>query len=528
MPDYRIAVYIRLSNADEETGSKKDESNSVVHQRMLLNRYLDQNADLASFPRTEFVDDGFSGTNTDRPSFQRMIRQVKQGEINLICVKDFSRFSRDYIEIGDYLECLFPFLRVRFISVNDGYDSYDYKGTTGGLDVVMRNIVYAAYSKDLSAKVRSAKTQRRKKGHYVDGQVPMGYRRDPADKHTLLIDEEAAAIIRRIFRMAAEGTGVTEIAKTLNEEGVPSPSQYRKLKGPKTRQDYGALDPKWSYSSVHEVLIRYSYTGALVADTKLRTAPCSKKFRKQPREKWFVKEGDHPAIISAEEYEKAQEIFKPMRKGKKDPKDYPLRSLVRCGSCGRIMKRRVKGYGFACRFRFDSENSDCLKTGFETERDLEGIVFRAIQMYIIGIEANEKDAQDFRSRKASSLQSLLEQLSSLQKREEHIKAGKLRQYESYAAGDITRDVYQRNKSSADEQLSAIHEEIGQCERSMAELEHRLPEEKSMEQELADRFKGQEELTNEMALAFIDAVYILPGSQVEIRWKFKDPLAENED
>ena len=528
MPDYRVAVYIRLSNADEETGSKKDESNSVVHQRMLLNRYLDQKEELKSCPRTEFVDDGFSGTNTDRPSFKRMIDQVKRGEINLICVKDFSRFSRDYIEIGDYLECLFPFLRVRFISVNDGYDSYDYKGTTGGLDVVMRNIVYAAYSKDLSAKVRSAKVQRRKKGHFVDGHVPMGYMRDPEDKHSLLIDEEAAAIIRRIFRMAAEGTGVTEIANALNEEGVPSPSQYRKLKGPQTHQDYGALDPKWSYSSLHVILKRYSYTGALVADTKLRTAPCSKHFRKQSREDWFVKENDQPAIISPEEYEKAQKIFKQMRKAKKTPKDYPLRSLVRCGGCGRIMKRRVKGYGFECRYRFDSEDSDCLKTGYETEKDLEEIVFNAIRMYIIGIEAAEKDARAFRSKKASGLQSLLDQLSSLQKREEHIKADKLRQYESYAAGVTAKDVYLRNKSSADEQLSAIREEIDQCERSMAELEHTLPEEKSMEQEVADRFKDQYELTNEMALAFIEAVYIQPGGQVEIRWKFKDPLEKNKD
>ena len=153
----------------------------------------------------------------------------------------------------------------------------------------------------------------------------MGYRRDPEDKHTLLVDEEAAEIIRRIFRMAAEGTGVTEIAKTLNEEGVPSPSQYRKLKGPKTRQDYGALDPKWSYSSVHEVLIRYSYTGALVADTKLRTAPCSKKFRKQPRENGSSKKAIIPRLSAQ----------KSMRKRRKSScrcvKEKRIRRTIRSG-----------------------------------------------------------------------------------------------------------------------------------------------------------------------------------------------------
>ena len=149
MNDVRIAIYIRLSMADEETGKSRDESNSIIHQRMLIHHFLDTHPTLSGYPRTEFVDDGFSGTNTDRPAFQRMIAMIKTGQYNLCITKDFSRFARDYIEMGDYLECLFPFLHVRYISINDGYDSDDYKGTTGGLDVVMRSIVYAAYSRDL-------------------------------------------------------------------------------------------------------------------------------------------------------------------------------------------------------------------------------------------------------------------------------------------------------------------------------------------------------------------------------------------
>ena len=152
MKEYNIAIYIRLSMADEETGSSKAESDSIVNQRSLISRYLDRHPALSRYKRTEFCDDGYTGTNTNRPAFTDMMKRIKDGEFNLICVKDFSRFSRDYIEIGDCLECLFPFLGVRFIPINDNYDSDDHKGTTGGLDVVMRNIVYAAYSKDLSVK----------------------------------------------------------------------------------------------------------------------------------------------------------------------------------------------------------------------------------------------------------------------------------------------------------------------------------------------------------------------------------------
>ncbi len=175
MKEYNIAIYIRLSIADEDAGTSKAESDSIGNQRSLINRFLDRHPALSKCPRSEFCDDGFTGTNTDRPAFTDMMKRVKKGEFNLICVKDFSRFSRDYIEIGDSLECQFPFLGVRFISVNDNYDSDNYVGTTGGLDVVMRNIVYAAYSKDLPMKTTTAKIQLMKQGKFVGGYAPYGY-----------------------------------------------------------------------------------------------------------------------------------------------------------------------------------------------------------------------------------------------------------------------------------------------------------------------------------------------------------------
>jgi DNA invertase Pin-like site-specific DNA recombinase len=212
-----IGKYIRLSQEDRDLMKKesKTESESISHQKALIQSYIDADKELQDAEQSEFFDDGYSGTNFDRPSFERLMERIKKGEINCVIVKDFSRFGRNYIELGDYLERIFPFLGVRFISINDHYDSRDYKGTTGGLDVVMKNIVYDYYSKDLSVKVKTAKYQKMKQGQYLGGHVPYGLMKDPQDKHKLIIDEEAAAVVREIFDMAIAGMRLIDMARTL-------------------------------------------------------------------------------------------------------------------------------------------------------------------------------------------------------------------------------------------------------------------------------------------------------------------------
>ena len=258
---------IRLSMADEDTGyGSKAESDSIGNQRMLINRFLDNHPELSHCQRSEFADDGYTGTNFHRPQFTQMMEKVKRGEIDLICVKDFSRFSRDYIETGNYLECTFPFMGVRFISINDGYDSDDYKGTTGGLEVVMRSIIYAAYSKDLSVKTTSAKIQMMKQGKYVGGYAPYGYVLHPTIRNKLAVDPEAADVIRRIFREALEGSNTSQIARSLNDDGIPTPGQYFKSKHP-DKKKFSNMSEKisWETVMVYNILKNLVYTGTLVS-----------------------------------------------------------------------------------------------------------------------------------------------------------------------------------------------------------------------------------------------------------------------
>ena len=338
----KIAVYIRLSLADEDTGKTKSESDSIGNQRMLINRFLDNHESLSKLPRAEFVDDGYTGTNFDRPQFQKMMSLVRAGEINVICVKDFSRFSRDYIETGNYLECVFPFLGVRFISVNDGYDSDDYKGTTGGLEVVMRNIIYAAYSKDLSVKTTTAKVQMMKQGKYVGGYAPYGYKMHPTVRNKLAIDPDSALIVRRIFDEAMTGKNASEIAKGLNDDGIPTPGQYFRANHPgKNNFNYMSGKISWNSPMIYRILTKPVYTGAAVGHTMKIAAPLSKKRVRADKSDWIIVENMHEPIVTRAEFEAAQKAIH--REGKKSPRqvpDYPLQGLVRCGNCKRAMRRR--------------------------------------------------------------------------------------------------------------------------------------------------------------------------------------------
>ena len=262
MSKWVIGKYIRLSLADQDLMKKenKSESESISHQKALIQNFINGNAELNGSEQYEFFDDGYSGTNFQRPSFERLLERIKKGEINCVIVKDFSRFGRDYIELGDYLERIFPFMGVRFISINDHYDSADYKGTTGGLDVVMKNIVYDYYSKDLSIKVKTAKYQKMKQGKYLGGHVPYGLMKDPKDKHKLIIDPEAAAVVREIFDMAIAGMRLIDMARTLNERGIETPGQYYRRKHPGTKKFADASDMVcWNHNNIRNILQQEMY-----------------------------------------------------------------------------------------------------------------------------------------------------------------------------------------------------------------------------------------------------------------------------
>lgn len=522
MSDNRIAVYIRLSMADEETGKAKAESESVANQRALINRFLDRHPKLSQYQRTEFCDDGYTGTNMDRPAFIEMMDRIKKGEFNVVCVKDFSRFSRDYIEIGDCLECLFPFLRVRFISINDNYDSEDYKGTTGGMDVVMRNIVYAAYSKDLSMKTTTAKIQCMKQGKYVGAFAPYGFTFHPAERNKLFADPDAAQVVRRIFDFAIAGQKPAEIAKRLNADKVPTPGQYFVAKHPENRK-FSAMSEQiaWTYRMVYTILTKQVYTGAAVGHVRKTTVPLSRQTVKQDKSNWIVVRGAHEAIVSEEEFELAQAtIHKIPAEKAKSVNLYPLRSLVRCGCCGRVMERSRRKT-FCCPYGRYNKDGTCDSTVHYSEAELEKVVFGTIQMFLQTAVSNCSFSGKSQKRRTSEIKNKMKILSELQKQVEKWNGQKLSLYEQYVDGSISKQIYLEQKTDLTKKIAASDNEIGRLEADITQLELPLSAGETMLERAVTAHAGDDSLTYEMAHAFVHAVYAFPDGRYEINWKFKD-------
>lgn len=400
MSKWVIGKYIRLSQADQDLMKKenKSESESISHQKALIQNFINDSAELKGSVQYEFFDDGYSGTNFQRPSFERLLEKIKKGEINCVIVKDFSRFGRDYIELGDYLERIFPFMGVRFISINDHYDSTDYKGTTGGLDVVMKNIVYDYYSKDLSVKVKTAKYQKMKQGKYLGGHVPYGLMKDPKDKHKLIIDPEAATVVREIFDMAIVKMRLIDMARTLNERGVETPGQYYRRKHPGTKKFANASDKAcWTHPNLRTILKQEMYYGAIVGHKRQGIGVGCKHTASVPKEEQFIVEGKHEGIITKEEFLKAQEIFYKIGETKKViPKTYPLYRKVKCGTCGRAMSYRTYSRNgvtyryFTCpHAKEQTEEDGCCKR-YVTEDNLNAIVWSVIRQLLDITDAFKK------------------------------------------------------------------------------------------------------------------------------------------
>ena len=521
----KLYMYIRLSNADRDL-KYKAESDSISNQRLLLHQYVQKSKEFMNCEIEEFVDDGYSGTNDRRPAFEQMIQNLKNGECKVVICKDFSRFFRDYIEIGDYLERIFPFLGVRFISINDHYDSKDYQGTTGGMDVVMRAIVYSYYSKDQSRKLRSVWKEKAKKGEFVGAYAPYGYDRDPNDKHHLVLDPPAAAVVRRIFEMALEGKRTIEIARNLNDNGIEVPSKYLSKKAPDSNR-YKRVSPSccWDVGTVRDILIRREYTGAVVDHGRtFRNATGIKK----PEEKdWIIVPGCHEAIVSTEEYEQAQNAIKKIRRAKtRTRKDYLLRSLIHCGVCGYYMSRSSSGKigRYFCRDANKKEKTNCPTGIYFSEPELERIVLANFMQLMNQISSYEKRIQKAVTKQRGTESQVRQSLVRLEQTLKQNKLMKITGYERYSDGSISREEFLALKSKLDAELAELISEKKQLEKQLSDLENSIdPELKQITTE-ANRVLKAEEVTNEMLLYFIKQVDVYSENgrmRVEIRYKFQD-------
>ena len=335
MKIWHTACYLRLSREDGD----KAESDSIVNQRNLLERYL------AEHPELELVDfyqdDGFTGTNFDRPSFRKMEADIEAGKINCILVKDLSRFGRDYIEMGRYLERIFPVQGVRFIAVNDHVDSEQ-----GRYDMLlpMKNLFNTQYARDISEKVRSAIRTKQQRGEFVGAFASYGYRKDPENHNHLVIDPEAARVVRRIFDLFEQGNGKIRIAKQLNAEGIPSPSEYKRLLGERYHNGRKlGQTTYWTYATIHRILRSQMYAGNMEQGRNCRPMMHGKA-KQRSRSDWTVIPDTHEAIVGKDQWARVQTLLDARtRTWNVQENRSPFAGFLCCGECGRAMVKTKSG-----------------------------------------------------------------------------------------------------------------------------------------------------------------------------------------
>ena len=458
---FNVAIYIRLSREDGD----KEESDSVGNQRKLLAEYIAKKEDFILYD--VYVDDGYSGTTFNRPSFQRLIADIEDGKVNCVVVKDLSRFGRDYIDTGRYLERYFPEMGVRFISVTDGIDSmkqaYD-------MLLPIKNIFNEQYARDISKKIQATVKSKQKAGEFIGAFTSYGYKKSPVDKNKLVIDDYAADVVRRIFSLYIQGYGKQKIAKLLNAEGVLCPAEYKKVNG-ENYKNCNRLESTtyWSYSTINSILHREMYVGNMVQGTKHQRMRSKQK--KMPKEEWIVVENTHEPIIDKATWEKAQSLLqKRTRELDLETNKNIFAGFVKCGDCGRAMAKNMwrradgsKTYSLYCGTYKRNGKQYC--TPHTLPRGvLEDIVLGDLKAIVDNVD-NLKELVQSQSFTASKVKRIADtELSKIKAELERVKKLKKSVYEDYREELISkeeflsyREDYLKKEELYSKQIEALEE-----------------------------------------------------------------------
>ena len=520
---WNATLYLRLSRDDGD----KEESNSITGQRELLRDYISQRPELREYAVR--VDDGFSGSTFERPNFQKMIEDVKAGRTDCIIVKDLSRFGRNYLDAGEYIEKIFPFLGVRFIAVNDHYDSLGDKKASDDLIIPFKNLINEAYCRDISVKIRSQLEIKRKNGQFLGSFATFGYLKDEQNKNKLAVDEYAADIVRDIFKWKLEGVSPQDIADTLNKLGILSPMEYKRSLGMKFTTSFKTnTKALWSAGTVIRILKNPIYTGVLVQGKE--TTPSYKVHKRITKDEseWIVIEDSHEAIITKIDFNSVQKILKLDTRRSPDDEAVQLFSgMVFCGDCGASMVRKtVPAGGRKYIYYVCSAHKQDKSCSPHRMRDtvLEGIVLDSLKQHIREVVDMSElieitDTAPLRTAQAHKVQRQLDK-----KHEEYEKLQKLLMslYENLTDGIIDREEYARLKQSFAIRADETEKQMDALRESLTDIQNH-----GTENAWTDEFikrQGLTALDRAVVVALIDKILIHSDDVVEIIYRWQDEFA----
>lgn len=516
MDDRYIAGYMRISDDDEDLGEGKKESNSIENQRKLIESYVEKHEELSIHLLKEFADDGVSGVSFNRPGVQMLLKEIRENRIQCVVVKDLSRFGRNYIETGDYIEQIFPFLGVRFISIVDNFDSFK---NPAGIEIGLKNLIHDLYSRDLSKKIKSTKALMQKQGVYSGGGVPFGYIRDDGNGKTadFIPDPEAAQVVRQIFTLAADGNTTTKIADILNKKDIPTPGAYKREHEKIRYQMKNDKRNLWTSSQISLIIQNEVYLGTFVSH-KLSTVKPG-VVRKIQESEYVKLENHHDKLIEKGVFQKAQKAIstRKKRKGSKENKNpSPLKGKIKCGCCGYGMsfKPSVKKPYYYCRM------GDSCGSHTRIEPDLlENIVWDILQKMIVVCCEKEKAMQGERIEILSAISSIQEKKRILEIKTTHCRISRLELYHQWKDDKITKEEYIAGKEKKNSEEAGYQKELEQLSRCLSDS---VSVQKQMEQKSGlAMLAGIQNLTKELADELIERIEVYDDGRVEIKWKIKD-------
>lgn len=526
---YLCGGYLRLSKEDEDiTKSETLQSNSIENQKEYIVDYLQSKPEIEVVDF--YIDDGYSGVNFDRPDFQRMLQDIKDKKINCVIVKDLSRLGRNYIEVGKYIERLFPFLGVRFIAINDNFDSADDAASSNNIIVPFKNLINDAYCRDISIKIRSHLEVKRKRGEFIGAFPVYGYMRGE-DKNKLIVDPGAAEIVKEIFAMKMEGMSQQAIADELNRLGVFSPAEYKKEQGSGYKTIFQTHSrAKWTAVAVLRVLTNEVYIGTLIQGKESTPNYKVRVREKRPKEEWIRVENAHEAIISRTDFELISDILQ------KDTRVSTGKSAVSvysgylvCADCGCSMVRKKVRSGsleyvyYVC--SGNKKDKDICSSHRISENTLNMAITKTLQLHLKQLGDLQESIQYIRETSGNS-DKIKKLVLQSEKRKEDIEKYnrlKLECYEDYKKELITQDEYMLFKKELDnriEEIQRVITELGKKKRML--LDGRYEKESLLEKFLTSK---EIELKRSILVRFISQIYVYEDHRIEIIFRYQDEIRQ---
>ncbi len=527
----RAAVYLRLSVKD----NGKEDSDSIENQEMIVRDYLKSKPDIQI--GKVFVENGHTGTVFDRPVFNAMMEAVEVGVYNCVVVKDLSRFGRNALDATDYITNIFPGKGIRFISVRDNYDSDMDSEGRDQMYIMIDNFVNELYSKDISRKSCTVLRSKRKQGLYIGGYAPYGYKKSEEDKYILEIDEEAAAVVRKIFEWRAEGQGYGEIYNRLNRMHIPSPTYYKYLNGIHSNYSGTGKQYPWSKHVLYDILRNQTYTGDVVQGKQLAGLYQNQKLQAVDKDKWIIVEGKHEAIVSKELFEVVQRINADKEADyKKNANKYDLPKVeniysgyIFCGDCGFAMKmvrslstKKDKAYYTYKCGNFHMHGKEYCSPKKIRKADLDEAVLKTIKLHISLFINMQKELKRLNANSVVKVQSkeVLRKLRELQYQEERTSKMRASLYDDYKDGLFTSEEFVEMRDSYTKQLEQIRKDIENLERESSYRD----EKKEFPGEWAKaikQFQNPMEMTRALVEALIERITVSEDEKICITFRCMD-------